>query len=231
MFRGVHYVTLDYMMYVQDGWITFAYWKPQYVYEKVKIPLTKPNESPPIKSENINLINMSSAGQSAADTSADASAKPSSSKKEKKPATTKLQISKRTARLNICLCNFQLHYYNSWKLNAMNKQMSEESKTATKSGFLQSNSIMNFISSNFNLASLNLNGNNNSPGNGGDPGVNSKDDGQQEVTSVNATATVNSNSSDYNFTEDLMQLFSVVNIKIQKVSVYIIVLILILINN
>ena len=29
MFRGVHYATVDYMMYVQDGWITFSYWKPQ----------------------------------------------------------------------------------------------------------------------------------------------------------------------------------------------------------
>lgn len=34
MFRGVHYVTVDYMMYIQDGWISFAYWKPQYVSEK-----------------------------------------------------------------------------------------------------------------------------------------------------------------------------------------------------
>ena len=31
MFSGVHYVTVDYMVYIQDGWITFAYWKPQFV--------------------------------------------------------------------------------------------------------------------------------------------------------------------------------------------------------
>ena len=31
MFSGVHYVTVDYMLYIQDGWITFAYWKPQFV--------------------------------------------------------------------------------------------------------------------------------------------------------------------------------------------------------
>jgi hypothetical protein len=36
MFRGVHYVTVDYMMYIQDGCITFAYWKPQFVTEKNK---------------------------------------------------------------------------------------------------------------------------------------------------------------------------------------------------
>ena len=31
MFSGVHYATVDYMVYIQDGWITFAYWKPQFV--------------------------------------------------------------------------------------------------------------------------------------------------------------------------------------------------------
>ena len=31
MFKGVHYVTMDYTVYVQDGWINFAYWKPQFV--------------------------------------------------------------------------------------------------------------------------------------------------------------------------------------------------------
>ena len=31
MFRGVHYVTVDYMVYIQDGFITFAYWKPQFI--------------------------------------------------------------------------------------------------------------------------------------------------------------------------------------------------------
>ena len=36
MFRGVHYVTVDYMVYVQDGWITFSYWKPQFVKESTK---------------------------------------------------------------------------------------------------------------------------------------------------------------------------------------------------
>lgn len=30
MFRGIHYATLDYMLYIQDGWLTFAYWKPSF---------------------------------------------------------------------------------------------------------------------------------------------------------------------------------------------------------
>ena len=38
MFRGVHYVTVDYMVYIQDGWITFSYWKPQYIKEKSSNP-------------------------------------------------------------------------------------------------------------------------------------------------------------------------------------------------
>ena len=46
MFRGVHYVTVDYMVYIQDGWITFAYWKPQFVKESAK-----PNAKTPSKCE------------------------------------------------------------------------------------------------------------------------------------------------------------------------------------
>lgn len=38
MFRGVHYVTVDYMTYIQDGWISFAYWKPQYLNDKPNSP-------------------------------------------------------------------------------------------------------------------------------------------------------------------------------------------------
>ncbi len=34
MFSGVHYVTVDYMVYIQDGWVNFAYWKPQFVSDK-----------------------------------------------------------------------------------------------------------------------------------------------------------------------------------------------------
>ena len=34
MFKGVHYVSLDYMYYIQDGWLTFAYWKPQFTISK-----------------------------------------------------------------------------------------------------------------------------------------------------------------------------------------------------
>jgi hypothetical protein len=30
MFKGVHYVCIDYMIYIQDGWLTFAYWRPVY---------------------------------------------------------------------------------------------------------------------------------------------------------------------------------------------------------
>lgn len=41
----------------------------------------------------------------------------------------------------------------------------------------------------------------------------------EQQTSVSSSNNINANnSSDYNFTEDLMQLFSVVNIRIQKVT-------------
>jgi hypothetical protein len=33
MFRDLHYITLDYMCYVQDGWLTFAYWRPPFLKE------------------------------------------------------------------------------------------------------------------------------------------------------------------------------------------------------
>ena len=73
MFRGIHYVTVDYTLYIQDGWITFAYWKPQFVKEKSS---SKNKSDPKLISKQDNV--------------------------------------KRTARLNIFLCNFQLHYYNSF---------------------------------------------------------------------------------------------------------------------
>lgn len=41
MFRGVHYVTLDYMLYIQDGWLTFAYWKPSFYTVIYYFSLTK----------------------------------------------------------------------------------------------------------------------------------------------------------------------------------------------
>ena len=52
MFRGVHYVTTDFMLYVQDGYISFAYWKPQYVKEKVK---KKPTLSTSLSSDQVIL--------------------------------------------------------------------------------------------------------------------------------------------------------------------------------
>jgi hypothetical protein len=213
MFRGVHYVTLDYMLYIQDGWITFAYWKPQYVYEKIKVASTKPTSASDPKGESINLMSM---GSATSPTTASA-AQADTDSKSKKPSVTKLQVSKRTARLNIFLCNFQLHYYNSWKLNTLSKQMSEENKTNAKSGFLQSNSLMNFISSNFNLASLSLNANASAANADHPNGAN------EDEASVSAAATLHASApqaSDYNFTEDLMQLFSVVNIKIQKGKIF-----------
>ena len=226
MFRGFHYVTMDYMLYVQDGWITFAYWKPQFVYEKVKASQMKN-----AKGEAINLPN-SNVTSAAAD-----SIDSNPPKKEKK--TIKFHVMKRTARLNVCLCNFQLHYYNSWKLPE--KQNNKEQPAATeakpannslKSNFLHSNSIVNFISSNFNLASLNLissqnhnDKNNNissSNNNGNITNGNVEDDPNVAATaastSANATATVNASASSTNYTEDLMQLFSVVNFKFQKVT-------------
>jgi hypothetical protein len=36
MFRDLHYITLDHMLYAQDGWITFAYWRSPFIKEAKK---------------------------------------------------------------------------------------------------------------------------------------------------------------------------------------------------
>jgi hypothetical protein len=55
MFRGVHYVTIDYMVYVQDGWITFSYWKPQFVKESSK----ESQNEPSLKSSSMYILKLS----------------------------------------------------------------------------------------------------------------------------------------------------------------------------
>jgi hypothetical protein len=175
MFRGVHYVTIDYTLYIQDGWIKFAYWKTSFTYEKSSSKLTKKNLRNEINKNDENaLLNNN--------------------------FMANFQTKKRTARLNIFLCNFQLHYYNSWKTQLK----SEENKTS-KLNFLQSNYVINFLSQN--LLSLNNNSNN------------------QEDASINfnlstSHSNTTNNADSIDFTEDLMQLFSVVNIKIQKGKIF-----------
>lgn len=163
MLRGIHYVTTDYTLYIQDGWITFAYWKPQFAKEKSK------------------------------------------SKSEK--SNTRLDSPKRSARLNIFLCNFQLHYYNSFKTS----QVNESKETSDLSTGQNGKSIQNFIrtfssSSVFNFLT------------GG-----SENQNQTSYSNPNNNSKVNlvpASQTDYNFTEDLMQLFSVVNIRIQKGRIF-----------
>lgn len=163
MFRGIHYVTTDYTLYIQDGWITFAYWKPQFVKEKTK----SKNEKPRVKPDN----------------------------------------PKRSARLNIFLCNFQLHYYNSFKTSHvdLNQEINEQNSAPNGKSIqnfirsFSSNSVFNFLT-------------------GG-----SENQNQTTYSNPNNNSKVNlvsANQTDYNFTEDLMQLFSVVNIRIQKGRVF-----------
>ena len=51
MLRSVHYVTIDYMMYIQDGFIQFAFWRPAESIEEK----TEEEEGKILKDEN-NLI-------------------------------------------------------------------------------------------------------------------------------------------------------------------------------
>lgn len=131
-------------------------------------------------------------------------------------------MQKRTARLNIFLCNFQLHYYNSWKQpttsNNNNKSgASQQTTNAASSASVErlsgtqprganKSSGLNSILSYFSGAASSSNKKSSGPL-----------DHQMSTSSSNNLNNAN-NSSDYNFTEDLMQLFSVVNIRIQKVT-------------
>lgn len=159
MFRGIHYVTTDYTLYVQDGWITFAYWKPQFA----------------------------------------------ESKQKNQKSNIRLDSPKRSARLKIFLYNFQLIYYNSFKTSHVNKsQQTSDSNTAQTGKSIQnfirsfsSNSVFNFFTGENQNQTTYSNPNNNS-----------------KVNLVSA------NQTDNNFTEDLMQLFSVVNIRIQKGRIF-----------
>jgi hypothetical protein len=160
MFSGVHYVTVDYMVYIQDGWITFAYWKPQFV---INEKIEKRSKSSGSK-ENGNEI---------------------------KPP-------RKTARLNVSFGNFQLHYFNSWKLDETLENLRKATRVTSQTmdgnetsrfNFSRNcvNSFINYVSKKFK---------------------------RQEN---NGSAT---DYSEHDITEDLMQLFSVVNIRIQKGRIF-----------
>lgn len=218
MFRGVHYVTMDYMLYIQDGWITFAYWKPQFVKDSKTNNKNQSNDNSELNSPSNLFIRFK--------------------------IFLKIQfyfflclkeVKKRTARLNIFLYNFQLHYYNSWKFNSdgslatsnnnnnsnsnsnsnrasnNNKTFTSQHNIFNSSLFVRtfSNSIFNFLTGGSNNHSNNTNINVDNVDNINNT---SKSNLVNNNNNIN-----NANSNDYNFTEDLMQLFSVVNIKIQKV--------------
>jgi hypothetical protein len=179
MFRGVHYVTTDYMLYIQDGWITFAYWKPQY--QKKDKSITKNSKDP-----NTTTIN-----------------------------------NKKTARLNIFLCNFQLHYYNSFKnkftddlINNHQQQQQQQQNdgtnvTAGNNNYETDSLITEPAKSHSFIHSLSQA----SIFNYLTPKKNTNPNNNDNLSSNNQT-----NTND--FTEDLMQLFSVVNIRIQKGRVF-----------
>lgn len=122
-------------------------------------------------------------------------------------------VQKRTARLNIFLCNFQLHYYNSWKLSSGKQPTATSTMSASPSTMAATTNEANSATNKSNSGGLNsvL---------GFFTGSNKKTttslENQMSTSSAN-NLNNNTASSDYNFTEDLMQLFSVVNIRIQKV--------------
>lgn len=59
MFKGVHYVCIDYMIYIQEGWLTFAYWRPVYS-SSSSCDENKLNNSPNTPNEQTHLFNDSS---------------------------------------------------------------------------------------------------------------------------------------------------------------------------
>ncbi len=176
MFRGIHYVTVDYMLYIQDGCITFAYWKPQFIADKTTMKATSTNKN----SSGISTL-------------------------------------KKTARLNIHLGNLQLHYYNSWKLDEslINNQKSKMNISRLNSnGDTESdvefsrnciNSIVEYFSKKFRRNTA----------------AGASSSSSEFRTNSNTDAADNSSEND--MTEDLMQLFSVVNIRIQNVILILII--------
>ena len=177
MFRGVHYVTVDYMVYVQDGCITFAYWKPQFVKESIDKKHAKSDSILAIFNFRSELSIKIVSG-----TNSDGRQR------------------KKTARLNIYFGNFQLHYFNSWKLDESlftqkkNSQYSSSSDSQSQLNFSSNcvNSFFNYISKKF-----------------------KRNEPPPESTEFRSN--IDDYNSDNDMTEDLMQLFSVVNIKIEKV--------------
>ncbi len=109
MFRFVHYTSLDYMFYIQDGYLQFAYWRPQYEKDEPSTPIgpESPLSSPPLPpqsttttTDNIKLKNL---------------------------------IKKKVARLEIMLNNLQIHYYNSMKPNENLNNYTNAQSTITSS--------------------------------------------------------------------------------------------------
>lgn len=106
--------------------------------------------------------------------------------------------------MNIFLCNLQLHYYNSWKLetDSNQKKKSTPSTSTRQTRFnLRNFSINNFIRLICNKDST-LDDSN-------DAELNNYTKRKSEPTDADSL-------DDHDITEDLMQLFSVVNIRIQK---------------
>jgi hypothetical protein len=199
MFRGVHYVTVDYMVYIQDGWITFAYWKPNETESNIK----------------------------------------ESMKMQQNKETN--YVEKRTARLRIFLSNLQIHYYNSWKFDSLDNGSgygadSTTDKNSSPSRKLFSNAFVRTISSSsmfqyFTNPLANSGGStnsqsqifNNSTSNILNHQVNAKLNPKTSLINNlnnNNNATGSATNNNDLMIEDLMQLFSVVNIRIEKVSFY-----------
>ena len=137
MFRSVHYVTMDYTCYIQDGYLQFAFWRPQYVVEeqsKAKITLSKTTK----KGE-----------EDDGEEGGDEEVEHEEMKRTTKASNIKLINSKKkkVARLEIMLNNLQMHYYNSWKQNYDVKTTSTKSSHHQQAQNTQS-TITSSVSSN-----------------------------------------------------------------------------------
>lgn len=154
-------------------------------------------------------------------------------------------VQKRTARLRIFLSNLQIHYYNSWKVDSLDNGSSyggsvdsSTDKNSSPSRKLFSNAFVRTISSSsmfqyFSNPMTNSAGStnsqsqifNNSTSNIINHQVNAKINPKTSlINSLNNNNNNNNaataNNNDF-MIEDLMQLFSVVNIRIEKVIILI----------
>ena len=130
------------------------------------------------------------------------------------------------------MCNLQLHYYNSWKVDTVSNvagvnansgeaQDVKSSKRTFSNSFARNfstSSVFNYFGggSSSNNHTNNNNANNNN-GNAQTPILNSASNIQNQQSSSKSNQ--NFKNNDY-MIEDLMQLFSVVNIRIQKGRVF-----------